>query len=76
MKKNVHVTYKHDVWNVIGEGNKKSSNVFKTKTEALEKGKNMAINKGVELVIHGRNGKIQDKDSYGNDPIPPRDRKM
>lgn len=29
----------------------------------------------VEVVIHSRDGKIRDKDSYGNDPIPPRDRK-
>ena len=28
-----------------------------------------------ELVIHGINGKIRDKDSYGNDPHPPHDRK-
>jgi len=28
-----------------------------------------------EVVIHGRDGKIRDKDSYGNDPVPPRDKK-
>jgi hypothetical protein len=29
----------------------------------------------VELVTHGKDGRIQDSDSYGNDPVPPRDRK-
>jgi len=28
-----------------------------------------------ELVIHRPNGQIRDKDSFGNDPNPPRDRK-
>ncbi len=26
-----------------------------------------------EVVIHGRDGKIRSKDSYGNDPFPPGD---
>jgi hypothetical protein len=27
------------------------------------------------VVIHGRDGKIRDKDSYGHDPCPPKDKK-
>jgi hypothetical protein len=34
-----------------------------------------ALRERVEVVIHGRNGKIRDSDSYGNDPFPPRDRR-
>ena len=33
-----------------------------------------AKKKKTEVVIHGRNGKIRSKDSYGNDPNPPKDR--
>jgi len=29
----------------------------------------------VEVVEHGRDGRIQDGDSYGRDPFPPRDKK-
>jgi hypothetical protein len=29
----------------------------------------------VEVVEHGRDGRIQDSDSYGRDPFPPRDKK-
>ncbi|WP_338587823.1 DUF2188 domain-containing protein [Paenibacillus sp. Y5S-9] len=25
-----------------------------------------------ELIIHGKDGKIQSKDSHGNDPYPPK----
>jgi hypothetical protein len=28
-----------------------------------------------DVVIHGRDGKIRAKDSYGNDPYPPKDKK-
>jgi hypothetical protein len=26
------------------------------------------------LFIHGKNGQIQNRNSYGNDPFPPRDK--
>jgi len=29
----------------------------------------------VEVVEHGKDGRIQDSDSYGRDPFPPRDKK-
>jgi len=29
----------------------------------------------VEVVEHGRNGCVQDSNSYGHDPFPPRDKK-
>ena len=28
----------------------------------------------IEVIIQGRNGQIRSKDSYGNDPCPPRDK--
>ena len=73
-KSNVHVTFKNNIWNVKSEGASKPCNTFKTKYQALDRGREIAKNNGVELVIHGKNGRIQDKDSYGNDPCPPKDR--
>ena len=32
----------------------------------------IAINQKSEVVVHGRDGKIRAKDSYGNAPFPPR----
>lgn len=55
---------------------KKPQKKFATQKEAIDYGRKVAINQQSELVIHGVNGKIRDKDSYGNDPIPPRDTKM
>lgn len=76
MKTNQHITKKNSEWWVIGEKNKKATKKFATQKEAIDYGRKVAINQQLELVIHGVNGKIRDKDSYGNDPIPPRYTKM
>ena len=76
MYKNQHVTKSDTGWKVIGEGNQKATKIFKTQKDAIEYGKEIAINQKSELVIHGVDGKIRDKDSYGNDPQPPKDIKM
>jgi hypothetical protein len=49
--------------------------ITETKKEAVEVAREIARNNHSELVIHGKDGKIQDKDSYGNDPVPPKDKK-
>ena len=76
MGKNQHVTKKDGNWRVIGEGNNKATKLFDTQSEAIAYGRNIAKNQHSELVIHGANDKIRDKDSYGNDPHPPKDSKM
>lgn len=43
-----------------------------TQAEAIQRAREIARNQESELFIHGRNGKIRERDSYGNDPFPPR----
>ncbi len=76
MGKNQHIIKNGKDWQVIGEGNSKATKLFDTQKEAIDYGRQIAINQQSELVIHGVNGKIRDKDSYGNDPHPPKDKKM
>lgn len=76
MGKNQHITKKGDNWRVIGEGNSKATKNFDTQKEAINYGKQISMNQHSELVIHGVNGKIRDKDSFGHDPHPPKDKKM
>ena len=73
--KNQHVVPNNGNWAVKGEGNSKATSIHETKTEAIKAGIEIAKNQKSELIIHGRNGRIQDKDSYGNDPFPPKDKK-
>lgn len=42
-----------------------------TKAEAEKLGRTISRNQGTEFFIHGRDGRIQRRDSHGNDPFPP-----
>ena len=75
MKKNQHVVPHEDRWAVRGAGNSRVSSVHRTQETAINAARRTARREETEVVIHGTNGKIRDKDSYGNDPCPPRDRK-
>ena len=76
MSKNVHITHRKDgEWAVKGAGDSRASGLYNTQGEAIEAGREIARNNRSELVIHDRDNKIRDKDSYGNDPHPPVDKK-
>ncbi len=75
MKKNQHVVTHDGGWAVKGEGNEKATAIVKTQAEAIEIAKEIAQNQKTEVVIHRPDGTIRDKDSYGNDPYPPKDKK-
>jgi len=75
-KKNQHVVPTEDgMWGVRGEGNHRLTRKVKTQHEAIQIARRIAQRQKSEVVIHRKDGKIRDKDSYGNDPHPPRDRK-
>lgn len=48
--------------------------MHRTQANAIDAGRREAKRDAVDLVTHARDGKIRSKDSYGNDPLPPRDR--
>jgi hypothetical protein len=72
--KNIHTTYNHQAqnWRNISEGASKPSKVFETKAEAQAAGRQQAINSKAEHIIHNESGKISQRNSYGNDPFPPK----
>lgn len=74
MGKNQHVVPKDGGWAVKGAGNEKVTKNFDTQKGAIDYGREIAKNQGSELVIHRKDGTIRDKDSYGNDPVPPVDK--
>ena len=77
MSKNQHITSNgNGLWQVKGAGNSKATKLFQTQNEAIEYGREIAKNQKSELVIHNKHGQIRDKDSYGNDTCPPKDRKF
>ena len=62
-------------WDVKKSGATRASLHTDTKAEAVKLGRVISQRAGSELVIHGKDGKIQRTDSHGNDPCPPKDRK-
>lgn len=77
MGKNVHVTHNKEqkTWNVKDEGASKPSSTHRTQGAAIDAGRERAKDHKSELVIHNRDNVIRDKDSFGNDPNPPRDKR-
>ena len=72
MGKNQHAVPHGDQWAVKGAGNSKATRVVPTQAEAVKIARDIARNQGAELFIHRPNGQIRDRDSYGNDPFPPK----
>ena len=72
MSKNQHVVPHDGDWAVRGEGNQRVTSVHDTQSEAIDAAREIAINQGSEMLIHGRDGRIRERNSYGDDPFPPR----
>lgn len=72
MGKNQHVVPHLEGWAVKGEGNSKATIVTTTQQEAINAAREIAKNQQSELLIHGKDGQIRARDSYGNDPHPPK----
>lgn len=73
--KDQHVVPHKDGWAVKGSGNSKATSIQPTQQKAVKDAVKIAKHQKSEVVIHGKDGKIRDKDSYGNDPCPPKDTK-
>ena len=74
-KKNQHVVPSGKDWAVKGAGNDRATKIVPTQAEAINIARSIAIHNKSEVVIHRPNGTIRDKDSYGNDSNPPKDKK-
>ena len=73
MAKNYHVTKRPDgKWQAKGEGNSRASCIANTQKQACQRARDLAIKSQSEVVVHGVNGRIRAKDSYGRDPHPPK----
>jgi len=62
----VHVVPSGTGWALEVDGTKYDS--FSTQAEAIDKGRQLAKQEGGDVVVHGEDGQIREKDSHGNDP--------
>jgi hypothetical protein len=68
----IHTVSRPDGWGNLKAGASKVSKVYSTKAQAQAAGRKTAIKQKAEHIIHNQDGKIGSRNSYGNDPHPPR----
>ncbi len=71
-KKGQHVVPTDKGWSVKKAGSSRSSSTHSTQAEAIEAATKIARNQSTEVYIHGRDGRIRERNSHGNDPYPPK----
>jgi hypothetical protein len=62
-------------WDLRRGGAERATAHFPNKQETIDYGRQVSRNQQTELVIHGRDGRIQRSDSHGHDPCPPKDKR-
>jgi hypothetical protein len=72
-KKPVHTVPNGKGW--ANKQNGKTISTHHTKANAETEGRRQAKRSEAEHVIHKSNGQIGEKNSYGNDPCPPKDQR-
>lgn len=73
MGKNIHVVPKGKQWAVKEAGKPQPLSIHRKQSTAINAGKPAAISRQSELIVHRPTGEIRSKDSFGNDPNPPKD---
>jgi len=73
-KKDIHVVPHKQGWATRKEGASRAGVVTPTQKQAIDKARDQARRDKVEVVIHRKDGRIRDSDSYGSDPNPPKDK--
>ena len=63
----VQVMPSGDAWKVVVDGTQ-DGGTYDTQEEAEGIGRTTAKGLGAEFQLHGADGEIREKDSYGNDP--------
>jgi len=62
-------------WRVLRSGASRATRVFESKEDAVGFAKTRAKRAHADVYVHRRDGTIQERDSYGQDPVPSRDRR-
>jgi hypothetical protein len=72
MGKNQWVVRHGDNWAQRGEGNARVTRTFDTQKEAINAATETARREHSEVLIQNEGGQIRERNSYGNDPHPPK----
>jgi len=70
--KNQHVVPHAKGWAVKSAGSSRAASVHSTQNSAIASARSTAVKNGSEMLIHGANGRIRERNTYGKDPYPPK----
>jgi uncharacterized protein DUF2188 len=59
-------------WAVVKSGAERASKRFASQADAVQWGRQVSRNQGIDLYIHRNDGTVERKDSFGDDSHPPR----
>jgi hypothetical protein len=68
MAQPIHVVSHGDEWAVRRQGDDDIISVWPTQKQAEDEGRRIAKDDQAEFELHGLEGRIRERDSYGNDP--------
>jgi hypothetical protein len=71
-RSNLHVTRSGSQWNVRREGAANPTSTHRTQSAAINNATQIAKPERGEVIVHGRDNKIRERNTYGKDPFPPR----
>jgi hypothetical protein len=67
-KGDIHVVPGENGWRVETEGANRARSTHPTQAEAWKAGKDVARRTKTEALLHGRDGRIRERSTYGEDP--------
>jgi hypothetical protein len=73
--KDQHVAPRSGKWSVRSAGADRAFRLVGTQKEAISIGRERARSEKSELFIHGADGRIRERNSFGSDPCPPKDKR-
>ncbi len=69
---NLHVVKSQKSWVVKGEKSSQPLSRHHTQENAIERASGIARKNDLEVFIHDRHGRIRERNTFGNDPFPPK----
>ena len=64
----VHVVSSDKGWRIEVEGTGRARSTHSTQAEAVHAARELARKNKSELLVHGRNGRVRMRNTYGSDP--------
>jgi len=72
MGKDIHVVKHGSEWAAKKAGAERASIITPTQKESIDWAKQQAQKEKSEVIIHGENGQIRERNTYKKDPYPPK----